>query len=121
MLDDLKYITGQLLYKSGNKVVDDVVRNTQINCNLNFNMMEFVPYNQFEKIKLIAKVELCKIYKATWINGPILSWNNKELKFRRGSFTDVALQKLKNSKDITFRGLNEVHITVILINLITIL
>ena len=60
LLDDL---TDRLLYKSGNNVVDDF-----INKNLEGEIMEFVPYNQFKDIKFIIKVES---YEATWINGNI--------------------------------------------------
>src|ERR1044071_8884295 len=65
-LKNLKHITDQLLYKSGNKVVDDFIKHTQTNSNLNFNvMMEFVPYDQFRDIGFITEVESNNIYKAT--------------------------------------------------------
>ncbi len=70
-LDDL---IDHLFYKSGNKDVDDFTRYTQINSILVVNMMEFVPYNQFEDVEFIAEggfSEACKVYKATWINGNI--------------------------------------------------
>ncbi len=52
-----------ILYEqSGNEFVDDFIRNTQINNNLEGDMMEFVPYGQFKNIKFIAKVES---YEAT--------------------------------------------------------
>ncbi|RIA85114.1 kinase-like domain-containing protein, partial [Glomus cerebriforme] len=37
--------------------------------------MEFVPYDQFKDIKFIAEGGFSKIYKATWIDGPIRGWN----------------------------------------------
>jgi len=58
-----------LLYKSENKVVDDFIRYTHINNNLEVNTIEFVPYDQFKDIKFIAKIES---YKAIWIEGNIL-------------------------------------------------
>jgi len=98
------------LYESGNKVVDDFIRHTQV-ISLNFNMMiEFIPYDQFKDIRLIAEVESSKIYKATWVNGPILNWDDKRLNFRRRGFTQVVLKKLDNSENITYKRLNEVHI-----------
>ncbi|CAB4427812.1 unnamed protein product [Rhizophagus irregularis] len=49
--------------------------------------MEFVPYDQFKNIEFIAEGGFSKIYKATWIDGP-----------------------LNNSNNITFKELNELKI-----------
>ena len=60
------------LYKpSGSELVDDFIRNSQINSGLMVNMIEFVLYYQFKDIEYIAKFES---YKATWIEGNIQSW-----------------------------------------------
>jgi len=108
ILDDLKhYITDHLLYKSGNKVVDDFIKYTQIN--LDNNMMEFVPYDQFKNIQFIAEGGFSKIYKATWIDGYIQSWNEEKLIFERNGHWIVALKNLNNSENITSKELNEVH------------
>ncbi len=104
------------LYESGNKVVDNFIRYTQIKSDLNFNMMmEFIPYDQFKDIKFIAEVELSKIFKATWIDGPILSWDNKKLNFERSGPRAIALKQLNNSENITSKELNEVQIYLITI------
>jgi len=63
--------------------------------------MEFVPYSRFENVELIAEGGFSKIYKATWIDGPI---ENLE---RKGS-TLIALKKLNGSKNISTEKLNEV-------------
>ena len=69
------------LYKpTGNKTVDDFIRNVQINSTRIVDMMEFVPYDQFKDIEFSFKVET---YKATWIDGNIQSWNKKEMNFKR--------------------------------------
>ena len=108
ILDDLKhYITDHLLYRSGNKVVDDFIKYTQIN--LDVNMMEFVPYDQFKNIQFIAEGGFSKIYKATWIDGYIQSWNGEKLIFERNGHWIVALKNLNNSENITSKELNEVH------------
>ncbi len=107
LLDDLKhYITDHLLYKSGNKVVDDFIRNAPID-----NMMEFVPYDQFKDTEFIVEGEFSKIYKSTWIDGNIKSWNEKQMNFERGDPRKVVLKKFNNSANITFEELNEVHIS----------
>ena len=98
------------LYKpSGNKVVDDFIRYTQINsCLEEARIMEFVPYDQFKDIEFIAEGGFSKVYKATWNNGRIKNWDNTNLNFQRSGHLTVALKKLNNSKNITSKELNEV-------------
>jgi len=117
LLDDL---IDNLLHKSGNKVVDDFIKYTQIKGYANevvddfiYTLMEFVPYNQFKYIKFIAEGGFSKVYKATWIDGYIQSCN--KMYFKRSGPITVALKKLNNSENITSRELNEVHITLIAI------
>src|SRR5436190_14264259 len=55
---------------SGNKIIDDFIRHTQINYVQQGGKMEFVPYDQFKNIEFIAEGGFSKIYKATWVDGP---------------------------------------------------
>ena len=101
-----------ILYKpSGNKVVDDFIRYTQINSYLELRdgIMEFVPHDRFKDIEFIAEGGFSKVYKATWIDGCIINWDNKKLNFQRSGSITVALKKLNNSENITFKELNEVY------------
>ncbi|RGB41336.1 hypothetical protein C1646_685766, partial [Rhizophagus diaphanus] len=58
----------KMVYKygsSGNKIIDDFIRYTQINL-VNVNgKMEYVPYEQFINIEFIAEGGFSEIYKAT--------------------------------------------------------
>ena len=65
--------------------------------------MEFVPYNRLKNIEFVAEGGFSKIYKATWIDGPILNNDHK------GDMI-VALKELSNSRDVNSRQLNEVSI-----------
>jgi hypothetical protein len=94
--------------QSGNKVIDDFIRNTQIRLVKNAGKMEFVPYDQFKDIEFIAQGGFSKVYKATWINGPVCGWNFKN-SIRKKNYK-VVLKKLNNSKNITSKELNEVNI-----------
>ncbi len=115
ILDDLKhYITDHLLHKSGNKVVDDFIRYTQVNSNLGAGMMEFVPYGQFKDIEFIAEGGFSKVYRATWIDGYTYCWDKKKLNFKRVGSIQVALKKLNNSEKITYKELNEVYNLIII-------
>jgi hypothetical protein len=94
---------------SGNKIIDDFFRRTQINLVKVEGKMEFVPFDQFIDIKFIAEGGFSKIYKATWIDGPI-DWYSKKYTNNIVRIPDytVVLKKLKHSKNITSNELNEV-------------
>ncbi|GBB96585.1 hypothetical protein RclHR1_02790008 [Rhizophagus clarus] len=98
---------------SGNKIIDDFIRDTQTNLVKGGTKLEFVPYDQFENIEFIAEGGFSKIYKATWIDGPIsqVMWYRPKLDniIRQPNFT-VVLKKLNNSKNITSKELNELKI-----------
>ena len=102
---------------SGNKVIDDFIKHTQINNVKKKGKMEFVPHDQFKNIEFIAEGGFSKIYKATWTDGPVISYKNKR-DIRKKDCT-VVLKKLNNSKNITSKELNEVR-TIFYINLIVI-
>ena len=97
---------------SGNKVIDDFIRHTQINYVDKSGKMEFVPYDKFKNIEFIAEGGFSKIYKATWVNGPINNWNNINNNAysisRKNNYT-VVLKKLNNTKSISSKELNEVQ------------
>ena len=67
--------------------------------------MEFFPYDQFENVEFIAEGGFSKIYKATCNDGPI------DYYVRQPNYL-VALKKLNNSKNITSKELNEVHVII---------
>ena len=98
------------VYKSsGNKVIDDFIRHTLINGDKLAGRMEFVPYDRFKDVEFIAEGGFSKIYKATWIDGPIKNWNKKKQCYTRYYHNKVVLKKLNNSKEITSKELNEVN------------
>ncbi|GBC06982.1 hypothetical protein RclHR1_07180007 [Rhizophagus clarus] len=119
--DNQQLLTYQICYNvkkmlkpklSGNKVIDDFITYTQINSDN--GKMEFVPYNQFKDIEFIAEGGFSKIYKATWIDGPIDNWD--EIHYvhwyivRKNNYA-VVLKKLNNSKNITSKELNELKVS----------
>jgi hypothetical protein len=95
--------------QSGNKIVDDFIKYTLTNRNEMAGKMEFVPYDRFKDIEFIAKGGFSKVYKATWIDGPISYWNYKKQKYASYGEIKVVLKKLNNFKCINSEGLNEVR------------
>jgi len=101
---------------SGNKVIDDFIMHTLTSGSKLAGKMVFVPYNQFKDVKFIAKGGFSEVYKAIWIDGPVINnWNKKKQSFCKPAYNknyEVVLKKLNNSKEITSKELNEV-ITII--------
>ncbi|GBC26765.2 uncharacterized protein OCT59_020892 [Rhizophagus irregularis] len=106
----------KILFKSsGNKIIDDFIRFTQVNLAREEGKMEFVTYDQFKNIEFIAEGGYSKVYKATWVDGPI-DWYN--IKRENSNITHrtcvknykVILKNLNNSKNITLKELNELKV-----------
>ena len=74
--------------------------------NYNDIIFEWIPYNQFNKIKEIGKGGFATVYSAIWKDGP-LYYHNKKLR-RLSANKEVALKYLFNSQNITNKFLNEV-------------
>ncbi|UZO00431.1 uncharacterized protein OCT59_011565 [Rhizophagus irregularis] len=63
---------------SGNKKIDNLIQKIQLKISdLNDTILEFIPYNQFIKIKEIDKDDFTTIYSAIWKDGPLLYYDKK--------------------------------------------
>jgi hypothetical protein len=96
-------------WTSGNDDIDKFIQNTQLSAHKTNeipNALEWIPYNKFYNIECIAEK---KIYKATWIDGRISYWNDKNQNWvRENQNIFVFLKRLNNSKNITLEFMNEV-------------
>ncbi|GBC24781.2 kinase-like domain-containing protein [Rhizophagus irregularis DAOM 181602=DAOM 197198] len=72
--------------------------------------MEFVQFDRFINIKLISEGGFSKIYKATWMDGPISRWNDKQQNYRRDGEMIVVLKELNDSKNIDSKQLSELKV-----------
>ncbi|UZO17102.1 uncharacterized protein OCT59_008463 [Rhizophagus irregularis] len=81
---------------SGNEKIDDFIQKVQLKViDYNNTILEWIPYNQFNKIKLIGKNNFMTIYSAIWKNGPLHcnDWNDE---YTRDSNKEVTLKFLHN-------------------------
>src|SRR5437868_723436 len=76
------YKAKTVFISSGNKVIDDFIMHTLTNRNSKSMKMQFIPYDRFKDVKFIAEGGFSKIYKATWIDGPIFSGNVDKHKYK---------------------------------------
>jgi hypothetical protein len=71
--------------------------------------LEWIPYNQFSKIKKTGKSNLITVYSAIWNDGPLYKMNELSTDYTRDSNKEVALKCLHNSKDSIEFIINEVQ------------
>ncbi|CAB4431945.1 unnamed protein product [Rhizophagus irregularis] len=84
-------------WTSENEKIDNFIQKMQLKISL-FNdiIIEWIPYNQFNDIKEMAKVNLATLYSAIWLNGP-LKYDKKE-EYKRIPNKKVTLECLGNSQ-----------------------
>jgi hypothetical protein len=88
---------------TGNEKIDNCIQEMQLKIESKYGtVFEWIPYNQFDKIKEIGKSNFATIYSAMWKNGPC--YYKKEKK----ESTKVALKCLVNSQIMIDEFLNKV-------------
>ncbi|UZO17098.1 uncharacterized protein OCT59_008459 [Rhizophagus irregularis] len=95
---------------SGNEIIDNLIWEMQLMMKINNpwnTVFEWIPFNQFIKIKEKEKNHFITVYSAIWQNGP-LHYNNNKDEYIRNSNEEVALKCLHNSQNYTEFVINEV-------------
>jgi hypothetical protein len=95
-------------WTSGNEYVDKFIQESQLNARNFSEVLEWIPYNRLINIEYLAKGGFSTVYKATWLDGRILDWDNDKGEWNRHSDCDVAIKSLDNSSNINDEFLNEV-------------
>jgi hypothetical protein len=96
-------------WTSGNDDIDKFIQHTQLSANGHFEVLEWIPYDRFYDVKYIAKGGFGNVYRATWIDGYIDFWDNRNKIWHREKRNEfVALKSLNNSKSVTLEFINEV-------------
>ncbi|CAB5395738.1 unnamed protein product [Rhizophagus irregularis] len=89
-----------LAWTSGNDKIDNFIQERQFNINSYYNdlVFEWIPYNQFNKIKETGNNgSMITVYTAIWMNGPIYYNDDYEYdKYTRDSNKEVTLKCLHN-------------------------
>jgi hypothetical protein len=95
-------------WTSGNKDVDELIQQSQLNAVNYYKCLEWIPYEKFQYITYITKGGFGKIFSAFWQEGKIKSWNIMRQKWSRYPDCKVALKSLNNSSNISTDFLIEV-------------
>ncbi|CAG8562329.1 16167_t:CDS:2 [Cetraspora pellucida] len=94
-------------WTSTNCVVDNFLKDTQINACDASNSLEWIDYSRFKNVTNIGGGANGTIYKAYFLDGDIRRWDNKKHCWERYPGFSVALKVLHNSKKITVEFMNE--------------
>ena len=84
-------------WTSGNKGIDKLIQDSQLSADINFDILEWIPYNKFNDIKYIAEGGFAKVYSATWSDGRIEKWDHKSNNWKREGPVKVALKVFNDS------------------------
>ena len=95
-------------WTSGNKYIDKFIQESQLNARNKYEVLEWIPYNRLTNIEYLAKGGFSTVYKATWLDGKILNWDNDKNEWFRRVINYVAIKSLDNSSNINDEFLNEV-------------
>lgn len=86
-------------WTSGNKNLDEFIRDVQLN-EQRFNLaIEWIPFDRFTDITLIRQGGYGTVHKATWLDGYINEWDLKKDDWKRAGKKTVCLKRIHNSKN----------------------
>ena len=91
-------------WTSGNEKIDNFIQEMQLKNS--WNLLEWIPYNQFDDIKEIRQEGFIIIYSGIWKSGPLTYYDKKYT--RNSANKKVTLKCLYNSQDLIDEILNEV-------------
>ena len=90
-------------WSNENKDIDGLTKELTV-INTRF---QWIPFERFTNVKYLPTE---RIYKATWLDGPIHKWDHEQNKFKGWGEYRVMLKSLRDSKQITSEFRNEVKI-----------
>ena len=79
--------------------MDKFLQKIQLDANSTNKVMEWIPYNRLFVKNHIGKGGFGTVNLASWLDGPILSWDDYHQKWKRNACHPVALKILINSSE----------------------
>ncbi|RHZ73054.1 hypothetical protein Glove_233g46 [Diversispora epigaea] len=83
-------------WTSGNDKIDKLIQNAQLNADVNWKVIEWIPFDRFKDVKQIGKGGFGTIHYARWIDGNIGEWDIENQQWKRDRKVEVALKKFDN-------------------------
>jgi len=81
-------------WTSGNKLIDDLIKETQLNAQDKTEYIEWIPYKQLTDVNYLTTGSFAKIYTAIWKGGLRQLWDEKTQQFVRHGDRKVVLKEV---------------------------
>lgn len=95
-------------WTGGNTQIDAFIQQCQLEATSNWNVLEWIPYEQFKNVEHIANGGFGKVEKTEWERGPIANWNSEKKCWMVYKNKTVALKTLSNSQNLNTDFLQEI-------------
>jgi hypothetical protein len=97
-------------WTSGNDDIDKFIQDIQLSTHDNAKeVLEWIPYDRLYDIKDITKDKFGEVYRANWIDGYIIYWNDENQNWERnGHNMIVKLKSLNALENLTLEFTNKV-------------
>ena len=102
---------------SGDKNIDDCIKEFQLKATAFENVIEWIPFNRLENIKVIGQGGFGTVYSSIWLDGNRVVEGNNDLGYirYRNKSCEVALKTIAGSHKSSTEFLNEVRQNYLLI------
>ncbi|CAG8845952.1 319_t:CDS:2, partial [Gigaspora margarita] len=87
-------------WSTGSNNIDELIRECQIYSVSPSNIIEWIPFENFENIIPKTEYGTSLIYTATWKNGPYIEWDAEQQILKRDGKGTYILKSLNNSNKI---------------------
>ena len=95
-------------WTSGNEIVDNFIKQCQTQSSLPSHILEWIPFEQFIKVKKLTEGGFSSIYTAIWTRGNIDDYDENKKEFSYFGPQYVVLKCLNNSSNLGKTFFNEV-------------
>ncbi|GBB86719.1 hypothetical protein RclHR1_01310015 [Rhizophagus clarus] len=73
-------------WTSGNKQIDKLIQESQLNARNGYELLEWIPYDRLRNIKFLAQGGFSTVYEAIWLDGNIQCWDYEKQDWKRNTY-----------------------------------
>jgi hypothetical protein len=87
-------------WTSENKLIDDLIKEVQLSSACPEEYIEWIPFSDFELVKYHGRGRHSTVYTATWLRGPLDTYDALSDDYARSGPRKIVLKSLDNSRNI---------------------
>src|SRR5206468_2166584 len=84
-------------WTSENNIIDNFIQQCQMKSSLPYNILKWIPFEQFEKVTKLTEGGFSSIYTAIWTRGNIIDYDENKKEFSYLREQEIILKSLNNS------------------------